>query len=64
MPEALAGNAETAKALAGIFERISAAVVKQVQQNVLEGDDHMLDGDDGDERPAINLTAFLNDFGN
>jgi hypothetical protein len=31
MPEALAGNAETAKALAGIFERISAAVVKQVQ---------------------------------
>ena len=44
-----------------MFEKIALAVMKQVQQNVIEADD----GDDGtEEKPVINLTAFLNDFGN
>ena len=47
--------------LAGIFEKIAGAICKQVQQNVIEADD--LEGDDA-EKPMINLTAFLNDFGN
>lgn len=48
--------------MAGIFEKIASAVVKQVQQNVIDNDD--FEGEDGEEKPVINLTAFLNDFGN
>jgi hypothetical protein len=33
-----------------------------VQTNVVDADDHF--GDDDGEKPLINLTAFLNDFGN
>ena len=51
------------KLLASMFEKISDAVCKQVQQNVIDSDDHFGEGEDG-EKPLINLTAFLNDFGN
>ena len=33
-----------------------------MQSNVVEADDHF--GDEDGEKPLINLTAFLNDFGN
>jgi hypothetical protein len=46
-----------------MFEKISDAVCKQIQQNVIDSDDHFGEGEDG-EKPLINLTAFLNDFGN
>lgn len=63
-----AGKAEQAKLLAGIFERIAGAVIKQVQLNVIEADGFdnagEANGEGGEEKPVINLTAFLNDFGN
>ena len=49
------------KLLPTIFEKISGSVIKQIQNNVIDGDDHLLDDED---KPIINLTAFLNDFGN
>jgi len=49
--------------LASIFEKIADSVCKQIQSNVIDSDDHFGEGEDG-EKPLINLTAFLNDFGN
>jgi hypothetical protein len=47
--------------LAPIFSSIASAVCKQIQTNVIDSDDFA--GGDDDEKPMINLTAFLNDFG-
>jgi hypothetical protein len=47
--------------MVGVFERIANAVIKQIQQNVIDNEDQTVDEED---RPMINLTAFLNDFGN
>jgi len=64
------GNKENySKQLANIFEKLANAVVKQVQQNVMDSDDFGYEANSGDcqegeGRPVINLTAFLNDFGN
>ena len=49
------------KILPVIFEKIANSVTKQIQNNVIDTDDHLLDDE---EKPIINLTAFLNDFGN
>ena len=49
--------------MASIFEKIADSVCKQIQSNVIDSDDHFGEGEDG-EKPLINLTAFLNDFGN
>ena len=54
-------SSNSQKILATIFSSIASAVCKQIQTNVIDGDDFA--GGDDDEKPMINLTAFLNDFG-